>query len=127
DLFHRVFDRIELGAERAVDHAAAELHDQPADNRGIDLHVDLHVFLCDCMKRALDRLEMRLTGTLGERHFGTNLALMFGNEPAGPSEACLNRTPPGVSTSRPGKRGPNARQCRPGPAPPPVRATALRQ
>src|SRR5712691_11671751 len=57
-LFHRVFDRIELGAERAIDHAAAELHDQPADDRWIDLHVDLHVLLGDRIARALDRVEM---------------------------------------------------------------------
>src|SRR5215510_7083878 len=58
-----MFDRIELGAQRAIDHPAAELHDQPADDRRVDLHVDLHVLLGDCVERGLDGVEVLLART----------------------------------------------------------------
>src|ERR1700737_3711462 len=55
NLFHSVLERIELGAERTVDHARAELDHEPADDRGIDLDVDLHVLLGHRLERILER------------------------------------------------------------------------
>src|SRR3954451_19160330 len=34
-------DRVELRAQRGVDHAAAELHDHAADQARVDLHVEM--------------------------------------------------------------------------------------
>ena len=41
--FMRVADCVEFGSQRAVDHARAELDDQPADDRGIDLDAEVDV------------------------------------------------------------------------------------
>ena len=38
-----MLDRVEFGPERAVDHAAAELDHEPANDRRIDLDVDPYV------------------------------------------------------------------------------------
>src|SRR5579875_3041516 len=41
DLFHACAERIELGAERAVDYAGPEFHNDPADDLRIDLRLDV--------------------------------------------------------------------------------------
>jgi hypothetical protein len=38
---HGLGERIETGADRAVDHLAADLDDQPAENFGIDRSLEL--------------------------------------------------------------------------------------
>jgi hypothetical protein len=50
-LFHRVPDGIELGAQRGVDHAAAELDNQTADDRRIDLDGEVDVLAGDRFER----------------------------------------------------------------------------
>src|SRR5438105_3792466 len=53
-------DRIELGLERGIDHAAADLDDQPADDRGIDSDRKAHVLAGHRLECALKCREVRL-------------------------------------------------------------------
>ena len=46
-----MLDRIELGAQRTVDHAAAELDDEPADDGGIDSDIEFDVLAADGFER----------------------------------------------------------------------------
>src|SRR5262249_27669113 len=82
DLFHRDLHRIELRAERAVDHARAELDDETPDDRRLDLHFHLDMLLGYGRQRILDGGKMRLARLLGESYFGGNLTLVLGDQRA---------------------------------------------
>src|SRR6185436_16531476 len=93
-----MLDGVELGAERRVDHAAAELHDQPADNRRIDLYLDLHVLLGNGLERVLDRGEMRVGRLLGHSDRRPGLALVLGDQLPEASDHVRRGKQPAVKT-----------------------------
>src|SRR3954452_7000800 len=61
-LAHRETDGVELGAQAGVDHAVAEPHDQPADQRRVDPHVEVDLGLGDLAQRRLDVAEHLVGG-----------------------------------------------------------------
>src|SRR5262245_1936678 len=75
-----MLDRVELGAERGIDHAGAELDHEAADDRRIDLHIDLHVLVRDRRERVLDRSEVGGARLIRQRHLCGHLALLAGEE-----------------------------------------------
>src|SRR5208282_4866195 len=79
-LFHRVPDRIELGAQRGVDHAAAELDHEPADDGGIDLDSEVDVLAADRLERSPQRIEMVVFELFCHGDLGRRLAFVLGHE-----------------------------------------------
>ena len=59
---------IELGAQRRVDHAAAKLHNKPANDRGIDLDGDLHIFVGNPLSLTLAKNLMGSSGARDAEH-----------------------------------------------------------
>ena len=67
----------------AVDHAAADLDDQPADDGGIDIDVEVDVLAAgDRFERVLERVEILVAELLGDGDLRDDLALVPGNERA---------------------------------------------
>ena len=56
--FMASFETVELGAQRVVDHAAADLDDEAAEEGGIDLLVELHVLAERGLERGLQRAHL---------------------------------------------------------------------
>jgi hypothetical protein len=75
-----VLDGIEFGAERAIDHAAAELDHEPANDRGIDFDIEIDVLAADRLERAAQRGDVIVFERLGDRDFGRGLAFVLGDE-----------------------------------------------
>src|SRR6185437_3544555 len=99
-LFHRDFDRIELGAERAIDHAAADLDDEPADNGGLDLDVEVDVLAAGRrFERALERVEILIAELFGDGNFRDHLALVTGGERAKGADHVAHREQPAVGSN----------------------------
>src|SRR3954447_13785340 len=81
-LAHRETDGVELGAQRRVDHAAADANHEAADQRGIDLHVEVDLGLGDVAERRFDLAEHPLRRLLRDAHLGLDDALRLGDEGA---------------------------------------------
>ena len=53
-----MLDGIEFGAQGTIDHAAAELDDQSADNGGLDFDIETDVLAADGIARRTQRLRV---------------------------------------------------------------------
>src|SRR6266853_5221996 len=71
---------IELGAQRTVDHAAAEFHYKSADNRWIDLHVDPDILSGHRVEGVPDLVHMRIGERLCDRDMRRHLALVASDQ-----------------------------------------------
>ena len=88
---------LSLVRSEAIDHAGAELDDQPADDRRIDLDVEIDRLLAgDRFERALDRLEMGVGQLLGGGDLGGHLALPARDELAEVADHLADREQPAV-------------------------------
>src|SRR3712207_934236 len=56
--FHRVRERVQFGADRAVDHPAADLDLEPAEDRRVDRQVDRDVAAGAGLEVRLQRLDL---------------------------------------------------------------------
>ena len=72
--------QVELGAQGGVDHAAAELDDDAADQARVDAEIEVDLGLRDVLERRLDVLEHRVGGLLGQPHLGPHDALRRADE-----------------------------------------------
>src|SRR5262249_53366649 len=79
-LFHRVLDGIEFGAQGTIDHTAAELDDQSADNGRIDLDVEVDILAGNRFERSAQRVDMLRLELFGHRDLGGSFALMSGDQ-----------------------------------------------
>ena len=65
--FHRLGEGVEFGADRAVDHLAAELDDDSAEDVGIDLRIDRDVAADAGRRLRLERGELVVVERMGRR------------------------------------------------------------
>jgi hypothetical protein len=70
-----VLDRIEFGAKRTIDHAAAEFDNEATDDRRIDIHVERNVLARHRLQRGLEGIEILVAELFGHRHISGRLAL----------------------------------------------------
>src|SRR5438128_2722214 len=65
-----------MGSPRGIDHAAAELDDQPANDRRVDAHVDIDLLLGGGFERVLQRRQVLVRQFLGDRDLRSDLAFV---------------------------------------------------
>ncbi len=88
---------LSLVRSERIDHAGAELDRQPADDRRIDLDVEIDRLLAgDRLERALDRLKMSIGQLFGGGDLGGHLALPFRNQLAEVADHVAHREQPPV-------------------------------
>ena len=86
----------EFGAQRRIEHAAAEFHDQPAEQRGFHRHVDGDVLAGHAVQRILQCGAVALRQRLGDAHLGANLAAVLGEAGAEGAQDLFDREQPTV-------------------------------
>ena len=96
---------MQLGSQRSIDHAAAELDDEPAHDRRVHLHPELDLLAGDRAQRLLKRGAMPFREILGdlEEHTADDVsgafrellmnAIEWGGL-AGESSVCCTTSPP---------------------------------
>ena len=77
-----MLDRIEFGAKRTIDHAAAKLDHEATDDRRVDFHVERDVLAGDRFERGLQGVEILVAELFGNGDIGGCLALEFGHQSA---------------------------------------------
>src|SRR6516164_7706595 len=94
-----MLDGIEFGAQGTIDHAAAELDDQSADDGRIDLDVEVDVLAGDRFERSTQRIDMLRLKLFGHRDLGGDFAFVFGDQVAECLDHVAHREQPRFATT----------------------------
>src|SRR5688572_29652555 len=77
---HRQSEIIEFGADRAVDHLAADLDDEAAEDGGIDIEIDRDIAAHAGAEARLDRIDLVVVERAGGDDLGSDFAAVAGGE-----------------------------------------------
>jgi hypothetical protein len=92
-----VLNRIEFGAQRGVDHAAAQFDHEAADDRRINLDLKVDILAAGCgLERRRHGVAMLVVERFGDRHLGSHLALVAGDQRSERLEDILDREQPPI-------------------------------
>jgi len=75
-----VREGVQTGLDRRIDHLAADLHDQPAEERGIDREVDGNVTADTGAQLLLERIDLSGGKRVRRDDFGRGLAAVGGGQ-----------------------------------------------